>query len=137
MPTKKQSYIWFLAGLKYLFVWGTPIVTIGILFQEDINKEKGGMFYYVLLSIVLAFLLIKLIFVFKDLKESVPKVVIKLTIVSVFLWFLNKFLVYLMENLESVTVLLTIWFIGLVFGSICEIIAINKDIEYVREIGVF
>lgn len=134
----KYVKLWVAVGLSFLFAYGTPLVAAFFLFSEGSDsKEFGGILFYGLVSLILAFLFARLNLILKKMKMSLTKIVVKTTMALFILYFIYQILGYVDANTELLGRQLLAVVGGLALAFPFKAWALYIDRDYIDRIGVF
>lgn len=131
-----KVYVWLLAIMMYLAMFGTPLVAGYYLFAEQIDATTGGMFFYFVGFAVFIFFIRKLLVSIRKQKAGYIKAIFKFMLSFATFYVAYSFVSYIEANFGDLAIVLLAATGGRILAFVFEILAIKIDREYVNEIGV-
>lgn len=138
--SKKGKFLtWFLIILSYVFSYGSALVASYFYLAKDhlgSSAGKGGGFFYTVVGIILITLIISTTKLINKMGANVFKTIFK-GLMKIGIIFVIKFATsYVSLNFQALTNVLSFTVLGMMLGTITEMIAVQKYGDYIREVGV-
>lgn len=128
--------IWLLVIMIYLAMFGTPIATGYILFEDQIATETGYGFISVITASVFIVALSKILHGVRKQKAGNTKAIFKVATAITTLYIIYEFVGYINGNFADLRWVILWTILGRIGAFLFELWAVSIDKVYLEEIGV-